>query len=891
MKNLRKLFGIISIIAIIAFAMTACVQPDDQEQTPVADDYVIGNLKQNTDSVTAVTVTPKSGKSGGKVTIYYEGIGDTTYTKSTVVPTGTSGSTYAIYNVTFDVAAATGWTEAKGLFAGLLTIGNPTPVAGDYEISGLWQTFNSVNAVTITPRPGKSPGARTIYYEGTGSTTYTKSATLPSSRGTYAVTFDVAAATIWNPATGLSAGTLEINDKPTPAAGDYDIGGLTQSAGSAAAVTITPKTDKSNGARTIYYAGTTFAKSTTLPTAAGSYAVTFDVAAAGNWNPATGLSAGTLVLNTNQTPVAGDYNISGLFQTFDNTAKTVMITPKEGKSGGPSTIYYEGTGSTTYARSGNGPSAEGTYAVTFDVAAVTGWNPATGLSAGTLEINRKSTPVASDYETTGLSQTMGDVKAVTIKAKTMGNRSPGVPNNIKYAGNAALPTAAGSYPVTFDVPAAGNWNPATGLSAGTLTIAPAGGSNTFTNVGDFDEWLSTQRINTKDTAHTAFLNLSAWDNRIQYALQEESRKYVNLDFSGSTFTSIPIRRAFAYCSNLIGVTLPNSLTSIPDETFSCCYNLTSVTLPNSLTSIPDETFSYCYNLTSITIPNTVTSIGDAAFYYCDSLKSVTIPDSVKSIGYKAFYYCDDLSKVTIGNGVTSIGYNAFERCYLLTAIDVNSANTKYSSEDGVLYNKGKTTLLTYPAGKTTTTGAFTIPNSVESIGYSAFAYCKNLTGVTIPDSVTSIGDAAFAYCENLTEIKVDAGNSEYNSEGGVLYDKYKTLVTYPAGKTTKTFIIPDDVTSIGYYAFAYCEYHLTGVTIPDSVTSIGDMAFAWCYSLISVTFEGTIEENNFDVYAFGYEDDYDNSYIGDLRAKYFAEGPGTYKRGSNYDYYIWTRQP
>jgi hypothetical protein len=387
MKNLRKLFGIIFVAAIIVCTFLACElfpnQP--QTQTPVEGDYDIGNLAQYVGSVTAVTITPKSGKSSGARTIYYAGTGNTTYARSTTLPTAAG-----TYVVTFDVAAATGWNAATGLSAGTLTIVTPTPVASDYEISGLAQTYGIVKAVTITPKAGKSSGARTIHYEGTGSTTYEKSTTLPSEKGIYAVTFDVAAVSGWNAATGLSAGNLDINDKQTPVADDYEISGLAQTAGTVVAVTITPKTDKSSGARTIYYAGTgstTYARSTTLPTAAGTYAVTFDVAAATNWNPATGLSAGNLVV-ASQKPVATDYDFGNL-EKDEGSSTAVTITPKAGKSSGARTIYYEGTSGTTYGKSVTVPTKAGTYAVTFDVAAVTGWDAATGLIAPNLKVNSK----------------------------------------------------------------------------------------------------------------------------------------------------------------------------------------------------------------------------------------------------------------------------------------------------------------------------------------------------------------------------------------------------------------------------------------------------------------------------------------------------------------------
>jgi len=164
--------------------------------------------------------------------------------------------------------------------------GNNTPVVGDYDISGnLAQTAGSVTAVTVTAKEGKSPGAVTVLYSG--------SATIPQAVGSYPVTFNVAAATGWNAASGLSAGTLEVNDNPTPVVGDYDISGnLTQTAGSVTAITVTAKGGKSPGVVTVLYNG-----SATIPQTVGSYPVTFNVAAATGWNAASGLTAGTLTVN------------------------------------------------------------------------------------------------------------------------------------------------------------------------------------------------------------------------------------------------------------------------------------------------------------------------------------------------------------------------------------------------------------------------------------------------------------------------------------------------------------------------------------------------------------------------------------------------------------------
>ncbi|MGN0606746.1 MAG: leucine-rich repeat protein [Oscillospiraceae bacterium] len=229
-------------------------------------------------------------------------------------------------------------------------------------------------------------------------------------------------------------------------------------------------------------------------------------------------------------------------------------------------------------------------------------------------------------------------------------------------------------------------------------------------------------------------------------------------------------------------------------------------------------YNYKQNIKSVIIENGVTSIGDYAFYECTNLKKITISNSVNSIGICAFSKCSSLTEITIPDSVTSIKYTAFNYCNNLTNIIVNN-NNNYTSIDGILFNKDKSSLIKYPAGKKNTD--YIIPDSVTSIENNSFWECNSLTEIIIPDSVVSIGSNAFYSCSSLTEI--------------IIPDSVTSIGhgTFGLCSSLTSITIPDSVTSIGDSAFYYC-YNLTSITIPDSVTSIEKMAFTGCSNLIEI---------------------------------------------------------
>ncbi len=315
------------------------------------------------------------------------------------------------------------------------------------------------------------------------------------------------------------------------------------------------------------------------------------------------------------------------------------------------------------------------------------------------------------------------------------------------------------------------------------------------------------------------------------------------------------------CSNLTGISIPNSVLTIGANAFENCSQLTTITLPESVTTIGKSAFLGS-GLTSISLPNTLTSIGASAFSLCANLGNIDIPSSVKNISREAFSLCSYLTSVTIPESVDSIGDGAFEGCFSLVNITLgwddptvcaygtnifNNANLEaylYVPDGAVKYSttypwSDFTSVITYQTdGEVTVddfnyilnssnhtaavaqqtsqniSGHVTIPETIRynaktyrvtSIGSNAFRTYTSITGFTFPDSISSFGNNAFDGCSNLESIT-----------------------------------IPQTVKSLGDFVFQNCS-KLTSVSIPDSVTSVGIGAFHGCTKLESVTMPEDLE--------------------------------------------------
>ena len=164
---------------------------------------------------------------------------------------------------------------------------------------------------------------------------------------------------------------------------------------------------------------------------------------------------------------------------------------------------------------------------------------------------------------------------------------------------------------------------------------------------------------------------------------------------------------FGTSNNFItSVTIQNGVLRIGSSSFVFCTNLVTINIPQSITEIENGAFSNCTKLSSITIPNSVTNIGLGAFWYCFSLSNISISSSLRKIEPTTFVGCRSLTNISIPNSVTNIGAHAFGACLGLTNV--------------------------------------IIPENVQQIDDYAFNVCNNLQKVYFMGNAPNVGTNIFA---------------------------------------------------------------------------------------------------------------------------------------------------
>ena len=323
-----------------------------------------------------------------------------------------------------------------------------------------------------------------------------------------------------------------------------------------------------------------------------------------------------------------------------------------------------------------------------------------------------------------------------------------------------------------------------------------------------------------------------------YELFGNSKNQITSFTFGNAVDTIPARLCYEM-KKLTSITIGNNVKNIGKDVFSGCTSLDSVIW--NVKSYADFTKHYSYDppvgwylendpfhrlryqITSFTFGNAVDTIPAYLCFEMVKLTSITIPESVTSMGDYAFSGC---------TGLTSVTWNA-RSCKIGDSPFANSKNqiTSFTFGNAVDIIPAR---LCYEMKKLT---SITIPDSVTRIGYSAFGDCTGLTSITIPDGVIGIGGRAFAGCDGLTSIVVESGNTIYDSRdncNAIIETTTNTLI-----QGCNTTVIPNNVTSIGDYAFEGCT-GLTSITIPNSVMNIGEYAFYDCTGLTSITIPNSV---------------------------------------------------
>lgn len=290
--------------------------------------------------------------------------------------------------------------------------------------------------------------------------------------------------------------------------------------------------------------------------------------------------------------------------------------------------------------------------------------------------------------------------------------------------------------------------------------------------------------------------------------------------------------------------------------------LAIIIIPNVVNAVVGDTFTVDglkYKvLTETTVQVTGFETNSTSIIIPTSVSNGTDNYKVSSIADRAFLNNDFVEEVTIPSSVESIDRNIFMNCSKLTEIKVDADNSKYSAENGVLFNKNKTEIISYPEGITETTYkipssvitigdyafwkgdslvSIELPNSIESIGNGSFMFCEALKTINIPSSVTTIGESAFCYCRELTSIEIP---NSVTTIGERAFEECDLLTSIN---------IPDSLNAISDRMVYGCDL-LENVTIPSTITSIGESVFSLCQSLKEINIPNSVKEIKINAFSY-----------------------------------------
>jgi hypothetical protein len=304
-----------------------------------------------------------------------------------------------------------------------------------------------------------------------------------------------------------------------------------------------------------------------------------------------------------------------------------------------------------------------------------------------------------------------------------------------------------------------------------------------------------------------------------------------------------------YCfanQKITSALLPNTIKYIGSYAFARCTDLVSINIPDSVLVIRTGAFYLCQSLEVITLNHRTSSlitIESYAFYGCVKLDSITLPNKLQTLQSYALQYCKSLHKINIPGTLTLFGVGALLGCDSINLIEIDAANTTYTVLNGCLVTSDKKDLLYCPGA---TSGVYKVPDSVVNIFQHAFQDCKNLTQVILPETTRNIFSSAFYGCESLENINISNLSSILdNAFTGCTSLTNISINTSNSGRyifsdcTSLEFaVIEEGMRSLNAGAFKGCT-SLKVVNLPSTLTYIGYDVFQGIESEINILFNGT----------------------------------------------------
>lgn len=235
------------------------------------------------------------------------------------------------------------------------------------------------------------------------------------------------------------------------------------------------------------------------------------------------------------------------------------------------------------------------------------------------------------------------------------------------------------------------------------------------------------------------------------------------------------------------IELPERVTEVGEGAFSGVEGIKEIIIPGTVKVVQKNAFSYNTEVQKVTIKDGVVSIKESAFKGCTSLIEITMPDTIETVGEDAFKDCESLISVRLSNNIEILEDSVFQSCSELTTINM--------------------------------------PTNLKEISMNTFGWCYKLDNINIPAGVSSINSTSFTNCNALYNITVDSGNTVYEIEDGIIYNKVESsMIFLPIVSEEETITIKEGIKEIKSNALSVCK-NMKVLNLPSSLVYISGDSF------------------------------------------------------------------